>query len=252
MDYLSLDPYKIMHGQIWRLFTWLITPPQDLSIFIIIMFLFYYSIGTALERYWGKFFYNLYIFSGFLFTIIGSFIAYFVTLYTDAKYLVSTNEQIGMLIGSMFSTYYVLATIFFAYTALSPNEVVLLYAILPIKIKWLAYADAALIVFDFIRVGRYVGGLAYRICIIMSLLNFIIYFLATRKMYRISPSHVKQKAKFKHSVKQGHAAGQPIHKCTVCGRTELDDENLTFRYCSKCNGSHEYCQDHLFTHEHIR
>ena len=42
------------------------------------------------------------------------------------------------------------------------------------------------------------------------------------------------------------------HKCTICGRTELDDERLEFRYCSKCEGNHEYCQDHLFTHQHIR
>lgn len=42
------------------------------------------------------------------------------------------------------------------------------------------------------------------------------------------------------------------HKCTICGRTELDDDSLEFRYCSKCEGSHEYCQDHLFTHQHIK
>ena len=42
------------------------------------------------------------------------------------------------------------------------------------------------------------------------------------------------------------------HKCAICGRTELDDENLEFRYCSKCEGNFEYCMDHLYTHEHVR
>ena len=47
-------------------------------------------------------------------------------------------------------------------------------------------------------------------------------------------------------------AGGARHRCAVCGRTELDDPNLEFRYCSKCNGNYEYCQDHLFTHEHVK
>ena len=42
------------------------------------------------------------------------------------------------------------------------------------------------------------------------------------------------------------------HKCAICGRTELDDENLEFRFCSKCEGNYEYCSEHLYTHEHVR
>ena len=45
-------------------------------------------------------------------------------------------------------------------------------------------------------------------------------------------------------------AGSARHKCAICGRTENDDPNLSFRYCSKCTGNKEYCQDHLFTHTH--
>ena len=260
LEYLTLDPYAILHGQIWRLFTWLIMPPSNINfIFLIFMFLLYYSLGTALEQYWGKFFYNVYIFSGMLFTMICAFIAYFVLLFPkmrldDPEIGNLLSQYAGMIVGSMFSTYYILSTIFFAYAALAPNQQLYLYMILPVKIKWIAWLDAAQILYHFIIVGRLEGPqvLAYRICIIMSLLNFIIYFLATRKLYRFNPKHVKQKVKFNQSMRQAQpAAGQPIHKCTVCGRTELDDENLTFRYCSKCNGNHEYCQDHLFTHEHI-
>ena len=45
--------------------------------------------------------------------------------------------------------------------------------------------------------------------------------------------------------------GATKHKCAVCGRTEKDDENLIFRYCSKCQPSLEYCQEHLYTHIHV-
>ena len=43
-----------------------------------------------------------------------------------------------------------------------------------------------------------------------------------------------------------------MHECAVCHRTELDDPELEFRYCSKCDGNYEYCQDHLFTHKHVK
>ena len=75
-QYLTLEPYYILHGQIWRLVSWILIPPSSLDIFTIIMLFFYYSIGTSLERAWGDFKYNVYIFSGILMTILGSFLLY--------------------------------------------------------------------------------------------------------------------------------------------------------------------------------
>ena len=74
--YLYLDPYYILHGQIWRLVSWLLVPPSSLNIFTIIMLFFYYSIGNSLEQTWGTFRYNVYIFGGILWTIIGAFVLY--------------------------------------------------------------------------------------------------------------------------------------------------------------------------------
>ncbi len=84
LGYLSLDPGLILHGQVWRIFTWILIPPSSLDIFTIIMLYFYYSIGSTLERTWGTFRYTLYIVSGLLFMIIGAFILYFIMgdLYT--------------------------------------------------------------------------------------------------------------------------------------------------------------------------
>ena len=89
--------------------------------------------------------------------------------------------------------------------------------------------------------------------IIASILNFIIFFLSTRNLSRYSPKERARKAKFKQqSAPHMTYANGARHRCAVCGRTELDDPCLEFRFCSKCNGNYEYCQDHLFTHEHVK
>ena len=71
---LSLNPYAIIHGQVWRLVSWVLIPPDTSNLFFtLLMLYFYYSIGTTLERTWGSFYFNYYIFSGMIFTIIGAF-----------------------------------------------------------------------------------------------------------------------------------------------------------------------------------
>ena len=73
--YLTLNPYAIVHGQIWRIFSWLLIPPSTSNLFFIaIMMFFYYSIGTSLERVWGTWRYNVFIFTGILLTVAASFV----------------------------------------------------------------------------------------------------------------------------------------------------------------------------------
>ncbi|HOO28918.1 MAG TPA: hypothetical protein PLU43_10680, partial [Lachnospiraceae bacterium] len=119
LEFLSLDPYRILHGQIWRLVTWILVPPSSLGIFTIIMLFFYYSIGTSLERTWGAFRYNVYIFSGMLFTLIGAFILY--AIYTQFGGYMGEEALIGQLVSQKFSTYYVNLSIFLTFAACYPN-----------------------------------------------------------------------------------------------------------------------------------
>ena len=236
LSYFTLEPGLILQGQIWRLISWVIIPPNFSLIFVIFMMLLYYSLGTSLETIWGSFRYNVYIFSGIIFTIIGAFIVYVIT-----------GGMVGF--GGIFSTYYINMSIFFACAAIMPDLQLYLYGIIPVKMKWLAILDAVLILWDFVA-----GGIVTRISIVASLLNFLIFFLLNRNMQRYRPKQVIRKHKFQKEVTRATAtyAGGAKHKCAVCGRTELDDPNLEFRYCSKCNGNYEYCQDHLFTHEHVK
>lgn len=252
--FLTLDPYQILHGQIWRLLTWIIAPPSGFGLFTILMLFFYYSIGQTLERVWGAFRYNLYLVSGMLFTVIGAFVAYFVFLYTDfrgteqAIYGLMSEEMIGKAVSYCITTYYICLSLILAFSAIFPNEEVYLYGILPIKMKWFGIFDIAIVLYDFIKSSF----LPVRIIILASLLNFLIFFFWTKKQ-RMSPRHMKQKQKFREAKKmQPHYKNGARHKCHICGRTELDDPTLEFRYCSKCEGNYEYCQEHLFTHEHIK
>mgnify|MGYP001124954853 FL=1 len=237
--YLTLSPYHILHGQIWRIVSWLLIPPPTSNlVFVLIMLMFYYSLGETLERTWGAFRYNVYILGGVLFTVIGAFLLYF---------MMGANPFLSMAYSMAFSTYYINLSIFLAFAANYPDMQVLFMMIIPMKMKWLAVLDIAYLLYDMVK-----GGWGIRTVILASLLNFIIYFLSTRNYQRISPKEIHRKQQFQRAVHPKMAPGVTKHKCAVCGRTEKDGDDLEFRFCSKCNGNYEYCQDHLFTHKHIQ
>ncbi len=239
LNYLTLEPYYVLHGQIWRLFTWILVPETTNFFFALIMMLFYYQLGQSLERTWGTFRYNVYIFGGILFTALGAFLLYGI-LYamTGTSYL----------LGSSITTYYINMSIFLAFALMYPDMQVMLYFIIPIRMKWLAIVYAVMILFQFIGSGW--GG---RMVIVMSLLNFLIFFFSTRNYKHYAPHEMHRRQQFNAQMREPRpGSGITKHKCAVCGRTELDDPNLEFRFCSKCEGNYEYCQDHLFTHQHKR
>ena len=250
VEFISLNPYYITQGQIWRIITWIIVPPSSLDIFTIIMLYFFYSIGTALERTWGAFRYNVYIFSGIVFTVLGAVLLYVISTAGGLD-----GVSAGYLVSRGFSTYYINLSIFLAFAATYPNIQVLLFFVIPVKVKWLAYIDAAILLYQFAT-----SGSAGRIAIVMSLLNFLVFFFSTRNYKSISPKEMYRKRAFKRATAQtaygrGSASATHAaitkHKCAICGRTEEDGPDLEFRFCSKCNGNYEYCNEHLFTHRHI-
>ena len=245
--HLTLNAERICHGEVWRLVSWILIPPPNGNnlFFMLILLYFYYSIGSVLERVWGKFRYNLYLFSGMLFTVIGAFILYVYILSQAALTGAAMIPQEYFRYSSLaFSTYYINMSIFLAYATTFPEHKIFLMMIIPIKIKYLGIIYAALIFFDVIG-----AGLAGKIVIIASILNFIVFFIIYRNKGRVSWSHRKKQAEFKREVKVSTVVIR--HKCSICGKTDKDSPELEFRYCSKCKGEHEYCQEHLFTHKHI-
>ncbi|MGB8454982.1 MAG: hypothetical protein WCD89_21965 [Anaerocolumna sp.] len=243
-DYLMLDIDKVLQGQIWRIATFIIQPTSGSHIlFLAIELYLYYMIGNSLENAWGAFRFNMYYLSGVLFNILAIIVIYIFT---------GLNVNLGLT--------YINRSMFFAFAALYPNVQFLLFFIIPVKVKYLGYIYGAYVLYEIfasIMNGQYFVGIA----IAVALGNFLIYFLSTRNYKRISPNEFKRKANYKRQVNAGRGGnvvefkGKKTitrHKCAVCGRTELDDENLEFRFCSKCDGNYEYCMDHLFTHEHVK
>lgn len=248
MQYLSLDAGAILHGQIWRIFTFLIQPPSSSMIFVIFALYLYYMIGQQLEAVWGAFRFNLYFFTGVLFHVLAAILVYAIT---------GLRLPIG--------TSYLNLSLFFAFASIYPDMEFLLFFVIPLKVKYLALLDGVFFVYTILQafLPSYGGGPAgfiYKanaIAAVVSILNFVIFYLSSRKMRAYSPKEIHRKRKFRKEMKNTRinkeaAAVGAKHKCAVCGRTELDDPNLEFRYCSKCNGAYEYCQDHLFTHKHVK
>lgn len=242
--YLTLNPYAILHGQIWRIFTWIIIPPSSLDPFTIIMLLFYYNIGTSLERTWGTYRYNVYLLSGMFFTVLGSFAWLAVEFFMGGPAM--NLSYISTLASLYFSTYYINMSIFLAFAATFPEVQVLLMFIIPVKVKWLGILYGLVLVYDFL----FAGSLVTRIAIASSLLSFVIFFFTSRSHIHMSPKQMKRRAEFKQDIRRNSRVTK--HKCAICGQTEDDDPSLEFRFCSKCNGNYEYCQQHLFTHTHVQ
>lgn len=251
MNYLTLNPYAILHGQVWRLVTWIISPPSSLTsftdiIFILIMLMFYFNLGTSLERAWGTWRYNVYIFTGMLFTILGSFLC------LGLVYLVcgGSSPLVSVICSAgawQFSTYYINMSIFLAYSITFPDAEVLLMFVIPVKVKWLGIVYGVILVLEMVEC--FVAGSWFSMAAIAaSLLNFLIFWLRTKNRVHLGPKQMKRRAEFKQDIRRNPRV--TTHKCAVCGRTEADDPTLEFRFCSKCNGNYEYCQQHLFTHQH--
>ncbi len=229
LQYLALDAQKILSGQVWRVITFMIYPPGGGSLFgsLIGMYL-YYMLGVNLERIWGAFRFNVYFFMG----VIGHVAAALVVYIFFRQRIYLTTEFLNY-------------SLFFAFAATFPDLEFLLFFVIPIKAKWMAMFNGIYFLYEFIM-----GNMATRITIVMSLINFFVFFLLTRDLNRFNPKEIKRKQNFHRQMKIMPQGGTH-HKCAVCGRTEKDSPNLEFRYCSKCEGSLEYCSEHLYTHKHV-
>lgn len=253
LPYLTLNPYLILQGQIWRLVTWILIPPGGFDIFTLLMLWVYYNIGTVLERTWGTYKYNVYLLSGMLFTIVASFLCLGVFLLLNPNLgemilyngFLMSRELFFSLQFMAFSTYYINLSIYLAFAATYPDMQMLLMFVVPVKIKWLAILDVILMVYTL-----FVGDIFTKFAVGAALINVGLFYLINIKGLQYSPRQIKRRAQFKQDIRRN--SGVTKHKCAICGRTDEDEESVEFRFCSKCNGNYEYCQYHLFTHEHVK
>ena len=240
LSFLTFNLNALLHGEVWRLVTFVFVPAYSSPFALLISLYFYYWIGSTLERQWGTAKFNLYYISGALLTVLGVVLA---SLITGNPYLTAAG------------TGYVNLSMFFAFAFLFPDTTVLLFFILPVRMKWLAYLDGALFAFDIIKaIGAH--NWAGVVLPIVALLNFAVFiwpevhYLKERAKYQNSRKTVQFRQAQQQQAKQAQQQGYR-HKFAVCGRTDTDYPDLQFRYCSKCVGYHCFCQDHIFNHVHF-
>lgn len=220
LDGLLLLPDKVIDGEVWRLLSFLFIPPGTGVLALFGIYLFYWM-GTALEEYWGTFRYNIYLLIAYVMTLGAAFLS-------PAGQGEVTNAFIG-------------GSVFLAFAYLYPDFVLYVFFILPVKIKWLAlltwlgYGYALLI-----------GDWQMRALVLASIANFLLFF-ADSLFHRARYG----KRRMESAVRTIKNSRTPFHKCTTCGVTELDNSQIEFRFCSKCEGNHEYCLEHLRNHEHV-
>lgn len=243
-SFLALDFRKIMHGQIWRLFTFILAPENLLSrghsvetglniFFFIITVHLYYLFGRSLENIWGSFRFNLYFIGGIVLTVLAELILFITT--GQSVYYGGMN--------------YIYQSMFFAFCVLFPEERFLIYFVFPVKAKVLAIIDGILLAVMFIQYLA-AGDFGRALALVVAMLNFLIFFYVYKGLDRYSPRQVKRRKEFKRQTMRPQ--GVTKHQCAICGRNEVTNPELSFRFCSKCNGNYEYCEEHLFTHQHVR
>ena len=239
---LCFDRTAILHGQIWRLLTYPLTYSAGNLLLTAVSLLCYYSLGRAMENVWGTFKFNLFYLTG-----------------------VVLMDIYCLIFGGRASVTYLNLSLFLSYATLYPDANFLLFFIIPIRAWVFALFDLVLVLLDLFTMP-----FPYNLLSVISLANYFLFFgkdvlnvipmswrANARRVVHQKPQPQKQ-AKVIHfdagSYEASHAAPQApyTHRCTVCGRTDVTNPELEFRYCSRCKGYYCYCQDHINNHTHIQ
>ncbi len=256
--YFSLDVYAILHGQVWRLLTFLLYPEVTMDggflvnlIFYALMLYVYYWIGNVLERVWGSFRFNAFYFTGIFLTVLVTVIYYVVLLNANGSALA---PAFSYNIAQLITLDDLNLSMFVVFAFLFPDTQFLLYFIIPVKAKWLGVLYLLFNVFEIIgciQMKSYLS-IMQMLLIVAALIDFAVFYAIARhpQGIRATVQHKKRQVVYRQAAKREESTTR--HKCAICGRTEKDAPELEFRYCTKCEGNYEYCSDHLFTHEHVK
>ena len=240
-DYLVFDRSLILQGQVWRLITYPLTYYVGNPMLMVLFMVCYYSIGRAMENSWGTLKFNLFYLCGIVMMDIYCMI---FNCYADVTYLNTS--------------------LFLSYATMYPDARFLIMFIIPIKARILALVDLALVLF-----GLLFSSFPYNLFSVISIANYFLFFGSD--VLNVVP--LSWRANFRRAVKKKNAPSGPkvvpfpkagsyeasvakpqapyTHRCTVCGRTDVDSPDLEFRYCSRCKGYHCYCEDHINNHAQI-
>ena len=238
---LCFDAPSILSGQIWRLVTYPLCFSAGSPLMTAIALFCYYSLGRAMENIWGTFRFNLFYFTG-----------------------VVLMDVWCMIFGGQASAFYLNMSLFLAYATLYPNTQFLLFFIIPVKAWVLALLDLLFVLSGLLR------PFPYCVFPLIALGNYFLFFgkdvvNVLPVAWRVNARRAMRKAKGGKGAKvipfnnagsyqasHTNVKAPYTHRCTICGRTDVDSPELEFRYCSRCKGYHCYCSEHISNHTHIQ
>ena len=229
---LNLTPNAVWEGEVWRFFTFLCVPPQLNEIFAIFYFWLFYTWGRALEQSWGDFKYNIFL-----------LIAYVANVGVACIALPFAGPEV-----SLTNSAFIQGAVFLAFAYVFPDFELLLFFVLPVKIKWLALLAWIAYGFAFLR-GLAIfsqGGWVDCLLILASVCNFFLFF--GRDLFH--KAHFAQR-KAKRNTLETQREKEPRHRCAICGVTDQMDPKMDFRYCTQCDGTPGYCSEHIHDHQHL-
>ena len=238
---LCFSREAILHGQVWRLITYPLTFSAGSIFLTAIALICYYSLGRAMENVWGTLRFNLFYFSGIV----------LMDIYC-------------MIFGGMADASSLNLSLFLAYATLYPNAQFLFLFIIPVKAWIFALIDLVLVVY-----GLLFYPFPYNFFSVVALANYFLFFgkdvvnvipitwrINARRLFKKKPMKKTGTIPFPNAGSYQASTAKPVapytHKCSVCGKTDVSHPDLEFRYCSRCNGYHCYCQDHISNHTHVQ
>lgn len=240
---LCFNREAILQGQIWRLVTYPLTYTVDHLLLMAISLFCYYSIGRAMENIWGTLRFNLFYLTG-----------------------VVMMDVYCMIFGGQASVTYLNLSLLLSYATLYPDAQFLMFFIIPIKAWFLALFYLGTVLLNFLTLP-----FPYNFYTVISLANYFLFFgkdilnviprswrINASRLFRKKPAATSQRPKVirfdagSYEASKATPKAPYTHRCTVCGRDDISNPELEFRYCSRCNGYYCYCQDHISNHSHIQ
>lgn len=261
---LCFDKTAILHGQVWRLFTWLLTERLSSNALLSVLFLyFFYRLGSAVEQSIGTFKFNLFYLIGVVMMDIFAMV-FCPTENVVIGNMLFTPEIFSSFYGNM--SYYLHLGIVLAFATMYPNSQFMILFIIPVKAWVIALMDLLLIGISVFNMCFPIFLFPHCLFPLIGLVNYFLFFAPD--MGNLLPLTWRIKLQRKQSKKANSQSSGPRvvqftppqqrsakpdynHRCTVCGRTDVTNPELEFRYCSRCNGYHCYCQDHISNHTHV-
>ena len=241
---LCFDRQRILQGEIWRLFTYPLLTYRTNVLLQLMYLMCYYSLGRAMENVWGTMKFNLFYLCG-----------------------VVMMDIYCMIFGGRADVYYLNLSLFLAYATMYPNTHFLLFFVIPVKAWIFALLDLALVL-----MGLLTESFPNNLFSVISLANYFLFFgkdvmnviplswqANFRRLFRKKKSYAPKQAKTipfpnagSYEATVASVNAPYTHRCTVCGKTDVTHPDLEFRYCSRCNGYHCYCEEHISNHTHVQ